>query len=465
MSETVDDPPKLVVVKPDQVKPTSEDDKASATTTIDEATPEQDEEEGAAQSEPPSSSFGGWFSSMVQTAKDTVSKSAGSTLENIKRDLSELKDAVQTDATSMMYSTASIVKSKLNEIGNTVNEIGSLGTNEVDDEDADEEEGLLEKAAAKGANEDEGAEVDDQKKKKKSGRSTTNNKKSPSTSKKASVSSVAAGESTEGEKAENEMEEEEEGGDGESPFPNTLDTLNNWTNILTDRAKSTISLVRETLVESIFVSGRDDLLLDEEEPFVLKDGQVVPIENWKALLHGLQINPDTYCREPSGPPEEFDLWLTRFNLINYQKQMEHLLDAVPEVLKLHTNLVPRQLSDSDFWHRYYYKVHQLREVQKELILQSSETTTSNETSAAAAASSSKKHPNSSNVNIRYLNEKSTGGGDGSGDASRADSDSKISRSSTEDWEKMTDRDEQQTVAADKSSRGSSDEDRDWVKYD
>ena len=424
---------------------------------------------------------------MVQTAKDTVSKvslvvmtmicclliqtlflhfcsthtqSAGSTLENIKRDLSELKDAVQTDATSMMYSTASIVKSKLNEIGNTVNEIGSLGTNEVDDE-----EGLLEKAA-KGNNEDEGAEVDDQKKKKKSGRSTTTNKKSPSTSKKASVSSVAAGESTEGEKAENEMEEEE-GGDGESPFPNTLDTLNNWTNILTDRAKSTISLVRETLVESIFVSGRDDLLLDEdEEPFVLKDGQVVPIENWKALLHGLQINPDTYCREPSGPPEEFDLWLTRFNLINYQKQMEHLLDTVPEVLKLHTNLVPRQLSDSDFWHRYYYKVHQLREVQKELILQSSETTSSNETSAAAAAaSSSKKHPNSSNVNIRYLNEKSTGGGDGSGDASRADSDSKISRSSTEDWEKMTDRDEQQTVAADKSSRGSSDEDRDWVKYD
>ncbi|KAH9406411.1 BSD domain-containing protein 1 [Tyrophagus putrescentiae] len=455
MSETtVDDPPKLVVVKPDQVKPTSEDDKASASaTTIDEATPEQDEEEGAAQSEPPSSSFGGWFSSMVQTAKDTVSKSAGSTLENIKRDLSELKDAVQTDATSMMYSTASIVKSKLNEIGNTVNEIGSLGTIEVDDEDADEEEGLLEKAAGKGANEEEGAEVDDQKKKKKSGRSTTTNKKSPSTSKKASVSSVAAGESTEGEKAENEMEEEE-GGDGESPFPNTLDTLNNWTNILTDRAKSTISLVRETLVESIFVSGRDDLLLDEEEPFVLKDGQVVPIENWKALLHGLQINPDTYCREPSGPPEEFR-----------PKQMEHLLDTVPEVLKLHTNLVPRQLSDSDFWHRYYYKVHQLREVQKELILQSSETTTSNETSAAAAASSSKKHPNSSNVNIRYLNEKSTGGGDGSGDASRADSDSKISRSSTEDWEKMTDRDEQQTVAADKSSRGSSDEDRDWVKYD
>lgn len=327
-------------------------------------------------------------------------QSAGSTLENIKRDLSEFKDAVQTDATSMMYSTASIVKNKLNDIGNTVNEIGSLGTNE-------EDEGEL--------NESKSEVVDEE-------------AASKSSSKKASVAD------------ENEAEDE-------SPF--NLETINTWTNMLTDRAKSTISMVKETLVDSIFVNR--DFMIDElnEEPYVIKDGQVVPIENWKELLHGLQINPDTYCREPSGPPEEFDLWLTKFNLINYQKQMEYLLDTVPEILKLHTNLVPKELSDSDFWHRYYYKVHQLRDVQKQLILQSTEVT-SPMTSEPAASPATK--PNT--VNIKYLTEKSN-------DASRADSDSKISRSSTEDWEKMTDNE----PIVDKSSRGSSDEDRDWVKYD
>ena len=51
-------------------------------------------------------------------------------MESIRRDLSELKDAVQNDTTNMVYSTASLVKNTFNEIGNTVTEIGSMGTND-----------------------------------------------------------------------------------------------------------------------------------------------------------------------------------------------------------------------------------------------------------------------------------------------------------------------------------------------
>lgn len=310
----------------------------------------------------------------------------------------------------MVYSTGSFVKTKLNEIGNTVNEIGSLGTNE------EEEEGDLEDKSERSGKEAPVAEKRQQK-----------------------LSSSRAPSKEEDQTAEDSSETEDQ-------LPFNMETLNNWTNMITDRAKSTLSMVKEsevvkTLVDSIFINR--DFLIDElnEEPYVLKDGQVVPIANWRELLRDLQTNADTYCREPTGPPEEFDLWLTKFNLMNYQKQMEHLLDTMPEILKYHSNLVPQELSDSDFWHRYYYKVHQLREEQKRLILESDEPTVTGQESTA-----------NSPVNIKYLNEKS----------GSADSESKISRSSTEDWDKVSNA---EPVGAESSKSTSDEECRDWVKCD
>ncbi|KAJ6217263.1 hypothetical protein RDWZM_008420 [Blomia tropicalis] len=314
----------------------------------------------------PSPSFGGWFSSMVQSAKDTVNKS------------------------------------KLNEIGNTVNEIGSLGTGDINE-----------------LGEIETNQINEQ----------------------SSKASIIKSESVEMIREDNvaPLTKAVEGEDEDEPQLFNMETINTWTNLLTDRAKSTISMVKDTLVESIFINR--EYLVDEldEDPFVLKDGQIVPIEGWKQLLYELQTNPDTYCREPNGPPEDYDLWLTKFNLINYQKQMEILLETVPEIKKLHQGLVPKELSESDFWHRYYYKVFQLKEHQKHLIL-----STNRSTNVADDQSSS--HANADAINVKYLSEKSSISGE-----------SKTS----EDWEKMTD---SESIPPTKENQ-SSDEDREWVKCD
>lgn len=274
----------------------------------------------------------------------------------------------------MVYSTASLVKSTLTEIGNTVNEIGSLGTNE-----------------------------------------TNTPTEQPDASLKESADDVET--------------------PNESPTFN-LDTLNEWTNKLTSTAKSTISMVKETLSDSMFLNR--NFLIDElnDEPFVIRNGQIVSIDKWNEMLYQLQVDADTYCREPSGAPEDFDTWLSEFNLINYHKQMEHLLENIPVMKKFHADLVPKTISDSDFWHRYYYKVHQLREEQKRLILKA-------DLPSPSSAGSDKGEP----VNVKYLSE-------------TRDTDSKVSRSSTDEWEKMTDPEPPKETD---SSKQSSDDDRDWVK--
>lgn len=305
-------------------------------------------------------------------------------MESIKRDLSELKDAVQLDPSSMVYSTASLVKNTLTEIGNTVNEIGSLGTIE-----------------------NESSPVE-----------TPNEEKSKDDDTSESLEIV----------------------DDDALF--NMDTLNLWTSKLTTTAKSTINMVKETLSDSMFINRNFSIEELEDEPFIIKDGQIIPIDNWKELLNQLRVDPNTYCREPSGSPENFDSWLTEFNLMNYQKQMEYLLENDATIRKYHDELVPKTISDSDFWHRYYYKVFQLKEQQKMQILKlDSQSPTCDKNS-------------NTTVNIKYLTEQSSDG---------KDSDLKVSRSSTEEWEKMVDSD--QTISKESDSKHSSDDDRDWVKCD
>ncbi|XP_027201928.2 uncharacterized protein LOC113795892 [Dermatophagoides pteronyssinus] len=249
-----------------------------------------------------SSSFGGWFSNIVQQAKQTVSKT---TMESIRRDLSELKDAVQNDTTNMVYSTASLVKNTFNEIGNTVTEIGSMGTNLTDEEGLDKQE---EKPY-----DDESIKTDDD----------DNSFKSRGLS-----------------------------------FD--MKNINLWTNKLTDTAKTTINLMKDTFVDTIFTN---EYSIDElnDEPYVVVDGEIIKIENWLEHLRKLQSDPNTYCREPVGPPDNFEQWLARFNLNNHQKQMEYLLMNITDISKYYDEFVPDKLSEEEFWNRYFYNVYQLRQ--------------------------------------------------------------------------------------------------------
>nr|XP_056702861.1 BSD domain-containing protein 1 isoform X1 [Euleptes europaea] len=94
----------------------------------------------------------------------------------------------------------------------------------------------------------------------------------------------------------------------------------------------------------------------------------------KARLYSLQSDPATYCNEPDGPSELFEAWLSHFNLEEKKKEVSELLGSSPSIRSLYTKMVPVAVSHSEFWQRYFYKVHQLEqeEVRREALKQRAE---------------------------------------------------------------------------------------------
>ncbi|XP_006862217.1 PREDICTED: BSD domain-containing protein 1 isoform X1 [Chrysochloris asiatica] len=92
-------------------------------------------------------------------------------------------------------------------------------------------------------------------------------------------------------------------------------------------------------------------------------GTAEPYDGTKARLYCLQSDPATYCNEPDGPPELFDAWLSKFCLEEKKGQISELLIGSPSIRALYTKMVPAAVSHSEFWHRYFYKVHQLEQEQ------------------------------------------------------------------------------------------------------
>ncbi|XP_020656311.3 BSD domain-containing protein 1 isoform X1 [Pogona vitticeps] len=81
----------------------------------------------------------------------------------------------------------------------------------------------------------------------------------------------------------------------------------------------------------------------------------------KARLYSLQSDPATYCNEPDGPPELFEAWLSHFSLEEKKGEISDLLVNSPSVRALYSKMVPVAVSHSEFWQRYFYKVHQLEQ--------------------------------------------------------------------------------------------------------
>ncbi|XP_004678804.1 PREDICTED: BSD domain-containing protein 1 [Condylura cristata] len=92
-------------------------------------------------------------------------------------------------------------------------------------------------------------------------------------------------------------------------------------------------------------------------------GTAEPYDGTKARLYSLQSDPATYCNEPDGPPELFDSWLSQFCLEEKKGEISELLVGSPSIRALYTKMVPAAVSHSEFWYRYFYKVHQLEQEQ------------------------------------------------------------------------------------------------------
>ncbi|RUS69150.1 hypothetical protein EGW08_023089 [Elysia chlorotica] len=80
----------------------------------------------------------------------------------------------------------------------------------------------------------------------------------------------------------------------------------------------------------------------------------------KARLHALQLDAGTYMDPPRGAPEQYSMWLESFSLDQHKGEISELLVSKVEVRALYTKLVPSEVSNADFWQRYFYRVHQLQ---------------------------------------------------------------------------------------------------------
>ncbi|NXU35792.1 BSDC1 protein, partial [Drymodes brunneopygia] len=103
-------------------------------------------------------------------------------------------------------------------------------------------------------------------------------------------------------------------------------------------------------------------------------GTTEPYDSAKARLYSLQSDPATYCNEPDGPAELLEAWLAHFSLEEKKGEIAELLASSPSIRALYAKMVPVAVSHSEFWQRYFYKVHRLEqdEARREALKQRAE---------------------------------------------------------------------------------------------
>uniref|UniRef100_UPI00358DEBA9 BSD domain-containing protein 1-like n=1 Tax=Myxine glutinosa TaxID=7769 RepID=UPI00358DEBA9 len=128
------------------------------------------------------------------------------------------------------------------------------------------------------------------------------------------------------------------------------------------RVKEGLSSIFGTISEAFAPSLGSTL--DQEENIVLMantQGSTEPYDRAKARFYSLQADPATYCNEPDGPPETYMTWAAAFSLKEKKREVSDLLAMCPAIRAMYTRLVPAAVSHTEFWHRYFYRLHQLEQ--------------------------------------------------------------------------------------------------------
>lgn len=128
------------------------------------------------------------------------------------------------------------------------------------------------------------------------------------------------------------------------------------TSVAKDRFKTGVTSFLEGLSKALVIEAED-----KEEPVATPIRSEAVYDRAKARLHAIQVDPETYCSEPSGSKERYQEWQKSFDLEKYKGEVSELLVSKVELRAFYTKLVPAEISHADFWKRYFYKVHQLQQ--------------------------------------------------------------------------------------------------------
>jgi len=86
----------------------------------------------------------------------------------------------------------------------------------------------------------------------------------------------------------------------------------------------------------------------------------VIVDRHQARVIALQTELSTYCTEPSDQ-DDFLNWKKEFKVSSHTDDISQLLAVNDKIREIHTKLVPVAVSYTDFWERYYYKLHKLNQ--------------------------------------------------------------------------------------------------------
>jgi hypothetical protein len=88
-------------------------------------------------------------------------------------------------------------------------------------------------------------------------------------------------------------------------------------------------------------------------------------DRYKQELEQLQSNEQTYLTDPANNQALFTgEWSDNFNPDAYKSQISDILIENSSMRLLYSQLVPAQISNNQFWSRYFFKVNQLEEEHK-----------------------------------------------------------------------------------------------------
>ncbi|XP_073408087.1 BSD domain-containing protein 1 isoform X2 [Dendrobates tinctorius] len=129
----------------------------------------------------------------------------------------------------------------------------------------------------------------------------------------------------------------------------------------TEKVKKSISDFLGVISDTFAPSPDKTIDCDVITLMATPSGTTELYDSTKARLYSLQSDPATYCNEPDGPLTQFDEWVTSWESEERKADISELLVSSPSIRALYTKMVPAAVSHSEFWQRYFYKVHQLEQ--------------------------------------------------------------------------------------------------------
>ena len=108
-------------------------------------------------------------------------------------------------------------------------------------------------------------------------------------------------------------------------------------------------------ISSFFGSINASLAMFDEQQNAESSAQEMQTRS-QVRLSALQRDPNTFQKEPSGRPEDFEAWLLMFDINKKRPEMERLLDSVETIQEFYNKFVPLVVTHNEFWQRYFYRV-------------------------------------------------------------------------------------------------------------